>query len=182
VNYHFRSKGDLYVAAWRHSFDESLKAHPADGGVPADAPAEQRFRGRIRALLERMLAPDCHEFRIIGHEMANPTGLLGEAMHDAILPLRQRMFALVQELLGDDLDPVCVRMCMMSVVGQCLHLIHREWHRRVLQFEDDACPGPSPDGATIRELADHIARFSLAGLRGIAAEARAGGDRQGADQ
>jgi len=181
VNYHFHSKDELYVTAWRHSFDASLKTHPPDGGVPAEAPAEQRFRGRIRALLGRMLAPELHEFRILGHEMANPTGLLAEAMHDAILPLQKQMFDLVRELLGEGVPSLSVRMGMMCVVGQCLHLVHREWHRRVLQFEDDPSPLLKPGEATIEDLADYIVRFSLAGLRGIVAEARAGeGKQQGA--
>ena len=33
VNYHFGDKETLYREAWRHSFRESLKAHPPDGGV-----------------------------------------------------------------------------------------------------------------------------------------------------
>ena len=41
VNYHFGSKENLYVEAWKHSFAESVKAHPPDGGVPPKAPARK---------------------------------------------------------------------------------------------------------------------------------------------
>jgi hypothetical protein len=40
VNYHFGSKENLYVEAWKHSFAESVKATP-DGGVPPQAPARK---------------------------------------------------------------------------------------------------------------------------------------------
>lgn len=36
VNYHFRDKTILYLDAWRHTFQEDLKAYPPDGGLTAD--------------------------------------------------------------------------------------------------------------------------------------------------
>ena len=180
VNYHFRSKEGLYVEAWRHSFDVSVRAYPPDGGVAADAPAEDRFRGRIWSLLRRMLDPACHEFRIVSHEVASPTGLLVEAMHEAILPLRQAMLDIVCELLGEAVDERTCHLCLMSVMSQCLHLIHRQWHRRLAQDGDHALPLAGPPDVDVEELADHIVRFSLAGFRGVVSQARAGGGRKGA--
>src|SRR4030042_554696 len=54
VNYHFGDKGSLYVEAWRHSFVESLKTHPPEGGVSDDAQPEERLRGQVEALLRRI--------------------------------------------------------------------------------------------------------------------------------
>ena len=45
VNYHFGDKETLYIKAWRNAFYESLKVHPPDGGVSADAPPEERLAG-----------------------------------------------------------------------------------------------------------------------------------------
>src|SRR4030066_1297193 len=50
VNYHFGEKETLYTEAWRHSFSESVKAHPLDGGVSDSAPPEERLRGSVAAL------------------------------------------------------------------------------------------------------------------------------------
>ena len=55
VNYHFGSKENLYAEAWRHSFQQSLQAHPPDGGIRPGAPAEERFRAKILAFLQRGL-------------------------------------------------------------------------------------------------------------------------------
>jgi AcrR family transcriptional regulator len=54
VNYHFGDKETLYTEAWRHSFSESVKAHPPDGGVSDSAPPEKRLRGQVVALLRRI--------------------------------------------------------------------------------------------------------------------------------
>jgi AcrR family transcriptional regulator len=58
VNYHFGDKETLYTEAWRHSFSESLKAHPPDGGVSDAAPPEERLRGQVVALLRQIADAD----------------------------------------------------------------------------------------------------------------------------
>jgi AcrR family transcriptional regulator len=65
VNYHFRDKESLYREAWRQSLVESLKAHPPDGGVRSDASPEDRLRGQIKALLERVSDKDNKECSIM---------------------------------------------------------------------------------------------------------------------
>src|SRR5512139_1670083 len=75
VNYHFGDKETLYIEAWRHSFSESLKAHPPDGGVTEDARPEERLRGQVKALLHRIADENNKEFLIVHRELANPTGL-----------------------------------------------------------------------------------------------------------
>ncbi|MFW5798481.1 MAG: TetR/AcrR family transcriptional regulator, partial [Planctomycetota bacterium] len=57
VNYHFGSKQNLYVAAWRKAFQDSVAAHPPDGGVPPGASARRRFRARIGSVMHRVLDP-----------------------------------------------------------------------------------------------------------------------------
>ncbi|MCE5335647.1 MAG: DUF1956 domain-containing protein, partial [Desulfobacteraceae bacterium] len=54
-------------------------------------------------------------------------------------------------------------LCAMSVVGQCVH--------RYLARHVAAYLRPVPvDGSYIEELAAHITRFSLGGIRAVAAE------------
>ncbi|MBE0558206.1 MAG: TetR/AcrR family transcriptional regulator, partial [Proteobacteria bacterium] len=76
VNYHFGSKETLYREAWRHVFAQSMAAHPPDGGVAADAPPEERLRGQVTSLLDRIVDENNREFRIMQREFSNPTGLL----------------------------------------------------------------------------------------------------------
>ena len=165
VNYHFRDKETLYVEAWRLAVERSLEAHPPDGAVPADAPAAERLRGRILSLLRRIADPDSHEFQIVHRELASPTGLLAEVMHECVEPIRQSLLAIVRELLGSDAPERDVMLCAMSIRAQCLDLMI---HRR----HGGACPGSPPPGLPAVDLeidviADHVTRFSLAGIRNV---------------
>ena len=84
VNYHFGSKEELYVKAWKYSFDKSLEDHPPDGGIPPEAPAQERLRGRILSFMQRIADPRTYELEIIHKEMACPTGLLRDVMLPAM--------------------------------------------------------------------------------------------------
>jgi len=161
VNYYFGQKEKLYAETWRHSFEQSIAAHPPDGGVAADAPADQRFRGHIRAFLARGLGSDNAAFVIMHMELANPTGLLDEVRREMIGPLRQRAQSLIAELLGDRATDRRVRLCEMSTMGQCLHLIIRRLHKSL------PCDANTLEDVPVSVLADHIARFSLAGIDAI---------------
>ncbi len=166
VNYYFRHKETLYVEAWRQAFARSVAKHPPDGRVPADAPPEDRLRGRIRALIQRVADPESHEFDIIHKELANPTGLLSEAMYEAIEPIRQGMGAVVKALLGPRADEGQVRLCEMSVLTPCIHFVIRERFRQSLP-EGTRLPGPPPLDADLDTIIDHVFRFSLAGILGV---------------
>lgn len=160
VNYHFRSKENLYVEAWRTAFAEAMELHPADGGVPPDAPARERFAGRVRAVVARMLDPVCLEVDIAAKEMANPTGLLQDAIHTAVGPFRRAMEETLGELLGPAAPSAAVRLCSMSVMSQCLHLMVMR------QRPGGPRPGlpPLPPAA---ELGTHIVAFSLGGVDAV---------------
>ncbi len=169
VNYHFTSKENLYIEAWRHAFERSVQAYPPDGGVSADAPAEERLHGKILALMRRMEDPANFEVEIVHREMAAPTGLLAEVMRRAIEPMRLDMRAIVRELLGEGVSEQAVSFCEMSLVGQCFGPIHHL--RRSRQPAVHPGPGGPPIDFDVEELADHVTRFTLAGIQGIREEA-----------
>jgi AcrR family transcriptional regulator len=168
INYHFGSKEELYVAAWKHAFEESLKAHPPDGGVGPEAPASERLRGRILSFMHRVADPNNREVEIMHREMANPTGLLARVLPRAVEPMQQDLRAIVGELLGAGASEQEVSFCVMSLMGQCfapmLHLRHVRSGAGMPRP-----PGPPMDFG-VEELADHVTRFSLAGIQGMRAE------------
>ncbi len=162
VNYYFRSKENLYVEAWRFSFVRSVGKYPPDGGVSPSAPAERRLYGRILSVVQRMLDPDSFEFDIMHHELSNPTGLLGRVVKESIEPIRMGLEETVRQLAGEGADDESIRLCVMSIMGQCMFfLVHVRSLARVgvpslLDGHD-----PSPE-----DLARHIWRFSLVGIKG----------------
>jgi AcrR family transcriptional regulator len=161
VNYYFRDKETLYAEAWRLAFQRSLEAYPVDGGIPTNAPAEERLRGRIISLVQRIINPENHEFEIVRKELANPTGLLEAVMRESIEPLARGLTATVRELLGHNAAELQVKLCQMSIMAQCLHPMMR--HRFHKLFASQGSESP-PLGSGVQIIAEHIIRFSLAGI------------------
>jgi AcrR family transcriptional regulator len=163
VNYHFGSKESLYAESWRESFHSSISRFPVDGGVSADAPADQRLRGFIVSAMQRIADPESHEFEIVHKELANPTGLLFEVMREAIGPLRAHVRGIVRELLGEAAPETQILLCMRSVRAQIFDLMIPERQRS--KFGGDLRPsGHDAIDLTVDALADHATRFSLAGI------------------
>lgn len=163
VNYHFGDKETLYIKAWRHAFYESLKVHPPDGGVSADAPPEERLRGRVKALLRRVTGSNNYEFLIVLRELASPTGLLDEVTRKDLRPLREKMEGLIRELLGPHASETQVRFCATGIVSQCvIPMLMRRMDRGGQEGGSDSCGIDD-----IESYADHVVEFSLAGIRSI---------------
>ncbi|MCX5883488.1 MAG: CerR family C-terminal domain-containing protein [Deltaproteobacteria bacterium] len=169
ANYYFRDKATLYAEAWRQSFQRSLEIYPADGNVPPGAPPEERLRGRIQSILQRIADPQSYEFDILYKELVNQTGLLADVMQESIEPIRRGLFVLMRELLGEKASDLQVQLCQMSIRAQCFDLIIRE-QRRKRSLEGKKFIGPSFLDVDVTALLDHILRFSLAGIREIRRE------------
>ena len=177
VHYHFGSKADIYIAAWRHAFERSIAAYPPDGGVPPGAPAEERLRGHVRALVRRSRDPAGRDLDIAHREMANPTGLLADVMHQSLEPMRQMHLGIIRGILGPEADEQDVDLCEMSIHAQCVVSLMHARQRR-LAPRDMRPPPPHLRGVDEAALTEHILRFSLAGLREV--RKRAQGGRHGA--
>lgn len=160
VNYHFGDKETLYREAWRHSFAESIKAHPPDGGVSESAPAEERLRGRIKAILNRSADQKNKDFLIFQAEMTNPTGLLHEIMKAEMEPLREKTLALMREMLGPHASDEQVRYCEICVVSMCTNPMLA----RRIDLRDGRKP---PIIRDINAFAEHVVQFALAGIAAI---------------
>ncbi len=164
VNYHFGDKETLYRQAWRHSFAESMKAHPPDGGVSESAPARERLLGRVRAILDRIADPIHKDYLFFHMELAHPTGLLQEIIHAEVRPLREKMLALVRELIGPGACDDQVQFCEICIVGMC----NNPMLMRKVERGDNHPEGSDPPMIDdIEKFAEHIVRFSLAGISAI---------------
>ena len=166
VNYHFGGKEALYMESWRFAFEQSLKTYPPDGGVAADAPAEARLRGRIMAIMLRIIDPQSYELDVFFREMANPTGLLAAVIQQSIEPIFRGFAAIVRELLGPQAAEQQVWLCLMSIRSQCFGPLMRE-RRRKMAVPDPLPASPEWELGDLQTLVDHVTHFSLAGIRAI---------------
>ncbi|HCE44215.1 MAG TPA: DUF1956 domain-containing protein [Lentisphaeria bacterium] len=164
INYHFRKKERLYVEAWRTSFNDLLKKHPADGGVPPGASAAERLHGMILSIMRRVSDPENKVFDIISKENANPTGILTETIKDSIAPIRTGIESIVRELLGRKATEQDVQACRMSIMSQCFHPIMKR-RRKIMKAGKHS--GSPLDAMDIGDIADHVTRFSIDGTAGV---------------
>lgn len=162
VNYYFGTKEALYQETWRHCLAESMRKHPPDGGVSPDAPAEERLRGQMRALMERLADPETKDFFISQMEIINPTGLLEEVMHKELDPLKEKTLAVVRELLGPDAGEQDVYFCGSCIASVCIHPM-----LMLRMRQSSGCRGNSVSLADTADFIEHAVRFALAGARAI---------------
>ena len=166
MNYHFHDKEQLYTAV----LEQAVLA--AGEGltqiVPQeDLPPEEKLRHFIQHLLRSLLGEDrpVYLLRMIAHEMVEPTPALDLAVEKAARPVNDILAAIVAELLGLAAEPTLVRDCVGSIMSQCSSYQHSEAIIQRLNHLN------VHDPATIEQLAEHVYRFSLGGVRAIAGQA-----------
>lgn len=162
VNYHFGSKEALYQEAWRNSFKESIENYSLNGGVSETAPAEERLRGQLTSLIQRIADENNKDFFIAQMEMVNPTGLLQEVMKNELVPMRQNTLALVRELLGPKATEQQVQFYEISIISMCVHPMVMQ--RIAKRNGAEELPLLIED---TNAFADHVVKFALAGINTI---------------
>ncbi|NLX18206.1 MAG: CerR family C-terminal domain-containing protein [Desulfobulbus sp.] len=165
VNYHFDSKDELYIAVLKNAFGEALRVYPPDGGLPAEAPAEERLGALIHSVLHRILDDGrlgCAG-QILLREMADPIETFRRVHEDIVRPLREIMLGIIRDLIGPDATEQQIVFCVMSVIHQCLAIGFRKGRGHLPSFLDS----PQSTTETIDALAEHITLFSLAGLSAV---------------
>lgn len=169
VNYHFGGKLGLYrevvgtaIAAIRAVSDVMMRGDD-------DAPPEDRLRHYVRAFLLTIAGRDkrlaaarvAWIHQLSRHETSDPTPLAPWIVEQAVMPRLQYLSRLVAELLRCDLSDPRVKRCVISIQAQCVFYAPDK-------FREAAFPGWPPSAAELARAADHIAEFSLAGIRRIA--------------
>ncbi len=95
-------------------------------------------------------------------EMIDPTTALDSIVEEKIRPMAGQLRQVVAEILDCPVEDDRVRLCSFSIVSQCVFYNHcRPVITRLF-------PKQRLDISSIDELADHIAKFSLAALSHLA--------------
>lgn len=175
VNYHFGGKEGLYAEVLRCGLRRALERFPdGERGPDRGGTAEERLRGFVRSFLGRLLAtgPDGCDGRLMMREMVDPTPALDTVVAAEIRGMTEYVEGLVAELMGAQAGPERIAMGAASVVSQVVFYHHCR------QVIPKAFPGLVAPMGDLEALAEHIVRFSLAGLGQAASEP--GGRRKSA--
>ncbi|MFN8644640.1 MAG: CerR family C-terminal domain-containing protein [Candidatus Binatia bacterium] len=171
AHYHFGSKEQLYLEVLRAQFDritatlEQRGARLATAGArPTRAALERLLRARVLAMLELLLGPPLGVHgTLMMREMCDLSAALRTSSGEFIEPVKRETEQIIARL-EPRLAPAAVERCVMSIVGQ-VFFYRTQWA---------AFPYLSPalrfDRAGLAAIADHIAGFSLGGMRTLAAK------------
>lgn len=161
VNYHFGGKERLYRAVLERAREALERDFPLP---PEQGEAVQRLHGFISTMLNRLLSSGPHAWmaRVWAQELVNPSPLMDVVVPTMIAPAHLRLRGIISDLTGRDIDDRLVWRLTASVVGQCLFY-------RIAQPVIVRLGRPVPSSPEdIALLAEHITRFSLAGIRDAA--------------
>lgn len=157
VNYHFGSKDGLLA--------EALNFAPLKAMQNANINAGECPRMRLRLfILDLMLMlldekNPSSQCQIMARELADPTPALDKIVREAIKPLHDYLGKLVREIADEKTGEAELRRCVHSILGQCLFYRHSQ---PVLQRLH---PRLRYSHKEIEAIAEHIAAFSLAGIK-----------------
>lgn len=165
VNYHFGDKLGLYrdvlqaaVTSMRATSDAVRQA--GEGGT-----AEDKLRAYIRVYIHQVVGSERDSWihQLMSRELADPTPALDLVVQQVIRPRLAYLGGLVAELLGCSIDDERALRCAHSIQAQCVLLIPNALGARLY-------PDFRMSPAALTALAEHIAAFSLAGIRASARE------------
>ena len=162
VNYYFHSKEALHLAVLDYARQRAPLMGPALAD-PAATPAQQ-LHGAIRDFMFNLLSsgPASLFTRLLARELVEPTVSMLAIVERDIKPQHQQFGALVRAIVGPGLSDEVVHQCVFSIIGQAV------FYPRSRPLHDLAAPQLRYDAAGIEQIADHIYRFSMAALTGLA--------------
>jgi AcrR family transcriptional regulator len=164
VNYYFGDKEQLYLAVLRSVPSAYAEKYPSQSGLTVGASAAEQLRAYVQSLLHRVFdpgRPGWHS-KIIAREMVEPTHALDSLLEEVARPLHRELAGIVRQLLGAAARDDDVRLCALSIMGQCVYYHHA---RTVLTR---LYPEQSDNPQDVARLVDHITGFSLAAINELA--------------
>jgi AcrR family transcriptional regulator len=162
VNYHFGDKLGLYREVLQSAIDAMRDTNDAAREAGAGQPAEEQLRRYIVLFVHRLLGASRDTVhRLVNREMNDPTPALDALVEQGIRPRVEYLSGLIAEISGLEASDQRVLRCVASVQAQSLSYLPNPIAERLGLVV-------KPTTAHLDEIANHIATFSLAGVRAIA--------------
>ena len=164
INYHFKDKEGLYLAVLERMFKKAMARYPMEAALESGLKPEEKLREYVWGFLNRTLKNNGkpgQEKRttMIARELATPSPKLDVIVEKYIRQHKEVLWSILGELLGDAATPSTLRLCAISVVGQCMHIFYAR------EIDIRLNPQLAEQPVDLDELASHITEFSLAGIQ-----------------
>jgi len=165
INYHFGDKRGLYQELLDEAIGVMKETTAQARQAGAGGTAEDKLRAYIHVFVQRVGSRGGkHSWihQIMTHEMAEPTDALDDVVTAVIEPRISYIRELVGEMLGLPATDDRVLRCVLSVQSQFHGAMANPVSSRLV-------PGFIGDPAAVDRLAEHIADFSIGGIRSLKA-------------
>ncbi len=162
VNYHFGDKLGLYREVLQSAIDGMRATNEAARAEGKGRPPEEQLRRYLRIFLARVLSPGSEGIhRLITREVNDPTPAFDALVEQGLRPRIEYLSSLVALIMKCDKKDPRVLRCVGSIQSQAFTYLRNPIAARLgFAFK------PTPE--FIEKAADHIATFSIAGVRAIA--------------
>jgi AcrR family transcriptional regulator len=161
VNYHFGDKLGLYREVLQGAITAMRETNDAAREAGQGQSAEEELRRYIGVFLQRVLKPGSGAIhQLITREMNDPTPALDDLVEQGVRPRVEYLSGVIARIITCDPRDERVLRCVASVQAQAVSYFPNPIAQR-LGFVLD------PSAAQIGRVADHIATFSIAGVRAI---------------
>jgi TetR/AcrR family transcriptional regulator, regulator of cefoperazone and chloramphenicol sensitivity len=173
VNYHFGDKLGLYRQVLQSAIDRMRATNEAAKQAGAGQRAEEQLRRYISIFIHRLLSNGSDTVhRLITRELNDPTPALDALIEQGVRPRIDYLSGLVADLIGcDPADPRVLR-CVGSIQTQSIAYLRNPIAQRL------GMPA-TLTAAEIDDIAQHVADFSIAGIKAVAREHARGRARAG---
>jgi AcrR family transcriptional regulator len=162
VNYHFHGKLGLYTAVVRMAIETMRGTSDSARQAGEGASAEEKLRIFSRVFLQRIASNgrDSWIAQLMSREVSEPTPAFDLILKQAIRPRLEYLSGLVSELLDCPPDDERVMRCVASIQSQFVFCLNPGGAR--------VFPKVTLSPSNVEVMANHIAEFSLAGIRELA--------------
>jgi TetR/AcrR family transcriptional regulator, regulator of cefoperazone and chloramphenicol sensitivity len=161
INYHFRDKKGLYLAALKYWQKAAFERYPLDRAADASIPPSERLAIFVTQFLRRVFDESEASWfgKLIVRELVEPTEGLDMMVEEAARPTFEILSGIIRELLGSGATEAAVRLSAASVVGQAIFFfVQRPIITRLFAGEEWA-------GSHVDIIAAHVTRFSLNAIK-----------------
>lgn len=163
VNYHFGDKLGLYREVMQSAIDRIRATNDAARLAGRGRSSEEQLRRSIVIFVSRLLASRSDTVhRLIQREINDPTPALDALVEQGVRPRFEYLASLVADIIGCSPADHRVLRSVASIQAQSIAYLP---HPIAARLGSNLKPATA---AQVEAIAEHIADFSLAGVRGIA--------------
>lgn len=167
VNYHFGDKLGLYRETLQTAIDAMRETTELAREAGRGKAPEEQLRAFVTLFLARILGPGGERVhRLVQRELNEPTPALDAIVEQAVRPRVEYLSGVIAALIGCDPADERVLRCAASVQSQAV-----AYFPNPITAKLGFATKPTP--ASIARAADHVATFSIAGVRAVGRQRKA---------